>query len=122
MGVSNFNAERVKRAAKKFKERGVPFASNQIQYSLAYRAPETDTGVIDACVGRGVTPVAYSPMAQGLLTGKYSAASPLGEGVKATGPRARILSEEKLASADALVDLMRRSGVTTAAPPPRRSR
>jgi len=119
VGVSNFNAERVRRAAKKFEERGVPFASNQIQYSLAYRTPETDTGVMDACKECGVTPVAYSPMAQGLLTGKYSAASPLGEGVKATGPRARILSDEKLASADALVDLMReigtnRGGVTPA--------
>merc|ERR1712216_419074 len=53
-------------------------------------------------------PVAYSPMAQGLLTGKYSAK--LGEGVKAVGPRARILSEEKLKSADALVDLMAEIG------------
>ena len=108
VGVSNFNAERIAKASKKFKERGVPFASNQIQYSLVYRTPELETGVIDACHECGVTPVAYSPMAQGLLTGKYSAK--LGEGVKAEGPRARILSEEKLKSADALVDLMAEIG------------
>ena len=84
VGVSNFNAERVRTAAKKFADRGVPFASNQIQYSLAYRAPELDTGVVDACRDAGVTVVAYSPMAQGLLTGKYAA----GSGVKAAGPRA----------------------------------
>lgn len=47
---------------------GVPLASNQIQYSLLYRVPETN-GVIEACNEVGATVIAYSPLAQGLLTG-----------------------------------------------------
>lgn len=46
-------------------------ASNQVQYSLIYRAPETN-GVLEACREHGTTLVAYSPLCQGLLTGKYS--------------------------------------------------
>jgi len=46
----------------------VPLASNQIQYSLLYRVPESN-GVIEACNEAGATVIAYSPLAQGLLTG-----------------------------------------------------
>lgn len=46
----------------------MPLASNQVQYSLTYRAPERN-GVMAACRELGVTLIAYSPMAQGLLTG-----------------------------------------------------
>ena len=49
-------------------EGGVPLASNQIQYSLLYRVPESN-GVIEACNEAGATVIAYSPLAQGLLTG-----------------------------------------------------
>jgi aryl-alcohol dehydrogenase-like predicted oxidoreductase len=48
--------------------RGVPLASNQVQFSILYRAPERN-GVLAACKELGVTLIAYSPMAQGLLTG-----------------------------------------------------
>jgi aryl-alcohol dehydrogenase-like predicted oxidoreductase len=51
--------------------RGVPLASNQVHYSLLHRSPEVD-GVLDACRELGVTLLAYSPLEQGLLTGKYS--------------------------------------------------
>ncbi len=46
----------------------MPLASNQIQYSLLYRVPESN-GVIEACNEAGATVIAYSPLAQGLLTG-----------------------------------------------------
>ena len=49
---------------------GVPLASNQIQYSLLYRVPETN-GVIEAVNEAGATVIAYSPLAQGLLTGAF---------------------------------------------------
>jgi aryl-alcohol dehydrogenase-like predicted oxidoreductase len=49
-------------------------ASNQVQYSLLHRNPETD-GVLDACRELGVTLIAYMPLASGALTGKYSAAA-----------------------------------------------
>jgi aryl-alcohol dehydrogenase-like predicted oxidoreductase len=52
-------------------KRGIPLASNQVQYSLLYRKPEVD-GVLDACRELGITLIAYSPLAQGALTGKYS--------------------------------------------------
>jgi len=45
-----------------------PPLSLQVQYSLLYRAPETN-GVLEACRENGTTLVAYSPLAQGLLTG-----------------------------------------------------
>jgi len=52
-------------------ERGIPLASNQVEYSLLHRQPETD-GVLDACQELGVTLIAYTPLAGGLLTGKYT--------------------------------------------------
>jgi aryl-alcohol dehydrogenase-like predicted oxidoreductase len=48
--------------------KGVPLASNQVQYSLLYRVPERN-GVADAVKAAGATLIAYSPLAQGLLTG-----------------------------------------------------
>ena len=105
VGVSNFNAERVKQAAKVFKARGVPFASNQVQYSLVYRGPETDTGVLEACNEAGVTLVAYSPMAQGLLTGKYSAGS-----AAPVGARGAIFNDSRKAAVEGLVGTLREVG------------
>ena len=52
-------------------DKGVPLASNQIQYSLLYRSPEQN-GMLQACRELGVTPIAYSPLCQGLLTGALS--------------------------------------------------
>ena len=51
-------------------DQGVRLASNQVQYSLLYRAPEQN-GVLKACQELGVTLIAYSPLCQGLLTGTY---------------------------------------------------
>jgi aryl-alcohol dehydrogenase-like predicted oxidoreductase len=51
-------------------ERGIPLASNQIEYSLVHRQPETD-GVLDACRELGVTLIANQPLANGALTGKF---------------------------------------------------
>lgn len=49
----------------------MPLASNQIQYSLLYRQPERN-GVADAIRDAGATLIAYSPLCQGLLTGRSS--------------------------------------------------
>lgn len=48
---------------------GQKLASNQVQYSLLYRVPETN-GVVDALRETGSTLIAYSPLCQGLLTGE----------------------------------------------------
>ncbi len=71
VGVSNYSAEQMRMAHATLARRGIPLASNQVQYSLVHRTPEVD-GVLDACRELGVTLIAYSPLGMGALTGKYS--------------------------------------------------
>jgi len=80
VGVSNFSAFEMREAHAALARHGVPLATNQVRYSLLHRAPEVD-GVLDACRELGVTLLAYSPLEQGLLTGKYDA------GKRPQGPR-----------------------------------
>ena len=75
VGVSNYSAAQMRTAHAALSKRGIPLASNQVQYSLLHRDPETD-GVLDACRELGVTLIAYMPLASGALTGKYSATNP----------------------------------------------
>jgi aryl-alcohol dehydrogenase-like predicted oxidoreductase len=70
VGVSNYSAEQLRIAHAVLAERGIPLASNQVEYSLLHRAPEVD-GVLDACRELGIALIAYQPLAQGVLTGKY---------------------------------------------------
>jgi aryl-alcohol dehydrogenase-like predicted oxidoreductase len=70
VGVSNYGADQMRRAHDRLASHGVPLASNQVEYSLLQRAPETN-GVLEASRDLGVTLIAYSPLAKGLLTGKY---------------------------------------------------
>ena len=72
VGVSNYSAEQMRLAQRVLAERGVALASNQVEYSLLHRQPETN-GVLDACRELGVTLIAYTPLAGGALTGKYAA-------------------------------------------------
>jgi aryl-alcohol dehydrogenase-like predicted oxidoreductase len=74
VGVSNYSAAEMRLAHAELAKRGIPLASNQVQYSLLHRAPEVD-GVLDTCRELGITLIAYSPLAMGALTGKYSASS-----------------------------------------------
>jgi aryl-alcohol dehydrogenase-like predicted oxidoreductase len=70
VGVSNYNATQMRSAQEVLARRGIPLASNQVQYSLLYRRPEIN-GVLDACRELGITLIAYQPLASGALTGKY---------------------------------------------------
>lgn len=70
IGVSNYSAEQMRQAYAVLARRGLPLASNQVEYSLLHRQPETN-GVLDACQELGVTLIAYQPLASGALTGKY---------------------------------------------------
>ena len=72
VGVSNYSAEQMREAHAALAKRGIPLASNQVEYSLLHRKPEVD-GVLEACRELGITLIAYSPLAGGRLTGKYSA-------------------------------------------------
>jgi aryl-alcohol dehydrogenase-like predicted oxidoreductase len=71
VGVSNYNAEQLREAHKLLARRGVPLAVNQMRYSLITREIETN-GVLNTARELEITTLAYSPLAQGLLTGKYT--------------------------------------------------
>lgn len=71
VGVSNYSAEQMKEAHQILAQRGIPLAVNQVKYSLLSRKVERK-GIVDTAKQLGVTLLAYSPLAQGLLTGKYS--------------------------------------------------
>ena len=71
-GVSNYSAKQMRTAHAELARRGLPLASNQVQYSLLHRDPEIN-GVLDTCRELDVTLIAYMPLASGALTGKYSA-------------------------------------------------
>jgi aryl-alcohol dehydrogenase-like predicted oxidoreductase len=71
VGVSNYNLEQMQRAQATLAKRGVALTSNQVEYSLLERSPER-TGVLAACKEMGVTLIAYSPLAKGILSGKYT--------------------------------------------------
>ncbi len=106
VGVSNYGVEAMRRAHDRLARHGVELASNQVEYSLLQRAPETN-GVLDACRELGVTLVAYSPIAQGLLTGKY------GPGDRPSGLVRRFgksFGEHNLRRIEPVVDILREIG------------
>jgi aryl-alcohol dehydrogenase-like predicted oxidoreductase len=70
IGVSNFSAARMRRAHAALAKHGLGLASNQVKYSLLDRHVESN-GTLAAARELGVTIIAYSPLEQGLLTGKY---------------------------------------------------
>ena len=71
VGVSNYSAGQMLAAHRALARQGIPLASNQVHYSLLHRKPETNN-VLDTCRRLDVALIAYSPLAQGVLTGKYS--------------------------------------------------
>ncbi len=75
IGVSNYSAEQMREAHKLLARRNIPLAVNQMRYSLITREIESN-GVMAAARELDVTILAYSPLAQGLLTGKYTATNP----------------------------------------------
>lgn len=70
VGVSNYGPVQLRKVHKYLKDRGVPLATNQIQYSLLCRSPEND--LLKTASELGVSILAYSPLAQGILTGKFT--------------------------------------------------
>jgi aryl-alcohol dehydrogenase-like predicted oxidoreductase len=70
VGVSNFSARMMRKAHKVLAARGIPLVSNQINYSLLRRKAESN-GVMDGAKELGITIIAYSPLGQGILTGRH---------------------------------------------------
>uniref|UniRef100_A0A0G4HS41 NADP-dependent oxidoreductase domain-containing protein n=1 Tax=Chromera velia CCMP2878 TaxID=1169474 RepID=A0A0G4HS41_9ALVE len=71
VGVSNCGPKELKQIAKRLKDLGVPLVSNQVQFSLVSRLPET-SGLLNECADMGIRLIGYSPLCLGLLTGKFS--------------------------------------------------
>src|SRR4051794_19664476 len=82
IGVSEWRAEEIARAAELARELHVPLISNQPQYSMLWRVIEAE--VVPASEEAGLGQIVWSPIAQGVLTGKYKPGQPLPTGSRAT--------------------------------------
>ena len=103
VGVSNYNEDQMRRAYAVLAKRGIPLASNQVEYHLLNRKVEFN-GLLSACANLGITLIAYSPLAQGVLTGKYTPDKPL------PGMRRRKYSTSFLERVQPLLRRMREIG------------
>jgi aryl-alcohol dehydrogenase-like predicted oxidoreductase len=93
------------------------FVSSQPEYSLLYRAPER--GVVEVCSANGISQVVWSPLAQGVLTGKYRPGERPPAGSRARSRRmgyfiGRWLRADVLAAVDRLRPLADGLGITLA--------
>lgn len=112
VGVSNYSASQMRQAHQILAARGVPLAVNQVRYSLVSRQIETE-GIVATARELDVTILAYSPLAQGLLTGKYSADSDeVPTGARSIDPRFKKEGLQKIAP---VISLLRSLGKNTIA-------
>jgi aryl-alcohol dehydrogenase-like predicted oxidoreductase len=103
VGVSNYNTEQTRRAYDALARRGIPLASNQVKYSLLHRRPERD-GLMQFCREKNITLISYSPIAQGVLTGKYTPDNP------PPGVRGRTYNHNYLLRVQPLIELLKQIG------------
>jgi aryl-alcohol dehydrogenase-like predicted oxidoreductase len=86
VGFSEWTAEQIQASIDLSREHGyVKFVSSQPQYSLLWREPELE--VIPLCAANGISQIVWSPLAQGVLTGKYQPGQPPPAGSRATSDR-----------------------------------
>jgi aryl-alcohol dehydrogenase-like predicted oxidoreductase len=118
IGVSEWTAEQIRAGHALATELKIPFASNQPQYSMLYRVIEAE--VVPACEELGIGQVVWSPIAQGVLTGKYQPGQPHPEGSRATDPMGgadmirRWLREEVLTAVQRLRPIADEAGLSMA--------
>ena len=110
VGVSNFNTEKTKLANETLQAAGVSLASNQVEYSLFDRRIENN-GLLDYCLKNDITVIAYSPLAKGMVTGKYDSDNP------PPGPRKRMYPPEILHRAQPLILLLKEIGAANGKTP-----
>jgi aryl-alcohol dehydrogenase-like predicted oxidoreductase len=82
IGVSEWTPDQLRAGHALARELRIPFVSNQPQYSALYRVIEAE--VVPTSRELGISQVVFSPIAQGVLTGKYQPGQPLPEGSRAT--------------------------------------
>lgn len=117
IGVSEWNAEQIRAGHKLSKELGFQLISSQPQYSALWRVIEAE--VIPTCKELGVSQIVWSPMAQGVLTGKYLPGQPAPEGSRGADERlggmmGKYLSDDVLTRVQLLSPLAEQLGLTMA--------
>jgi aryl-alcohol dehydrogenase-like predicted oxidoreductase len=117
IGVSEWTAEQITRAAALARELKIPFISNQPQYSMLWRVIEAQ--VIPSCEKLGIGQIVWSPMAQGVLSGKYLPGQPPPKGSRATSEAgaqfiARFMTDDVLTRVQKLKPIAEEAGLTMA--------
>jgi aryl-alcohol dehydrogenase-like predicted oxidoreductase len=115
VGVSEWSAEQIRAAAPLAREFRVPFVSNQPQYSMLWRVIEDE--VVPACSSLGMGQIVWSPLAQGVLSGKYLPGVPVPSGSRAQDERGsrfvgRYMGQPVLAAVQRLKPLAAELGTT----------
>ena len=117
IGVSEWRAEEIRAAAGLAKELHVPLISSQPQYNMLWRVIEAE--VVPTCEELGLSQIVWSPIAQGVLTGKYKPGQPVPAGSRATDASGgnfikRMLDDDLLTRVAQLAPLAEESGLTLA--------
>ena len=105
VGVSNYDLDQMMRAHERMMNQGVKLATNQVEYNLLNRKIEK-SGVLKRAGELGIKIIAYSPLAQGMLTGKYNVDH------VPTGTRRWKYSQQFLAKAKPLIDSLEKIGAS----------
>ena len=115
IGLSNYDGEQMRRATAILRELRTPFVVNQNRYSIFDRTVE-ENGLIDAAKDEGKGVIVFSPLAQGLLAGRYLDGIPEDSRVRMNGfsLKESAITEEKVERARALNELARERGETLA--------
>ncbi|XVS66046.1 aldo/keto reductase family protein [Actinosynnema sp. CA-299493] len=117
IGVSEWNADQIAQGAALARELKVPFISNQPQYSMLWRVIESQ--VIPTSEREGISQIVWSPIAQGVLTGKYLPGQPVPAGSRATDETGskfiqRFLNDDVLTKVQQLKPLADEAGLSLA--------
>ncbi|GAA4955019.1 aldo/keto reductase family protein [Yinghuangia aomiensis] len=118
IGVSEWNAEQIRAGADLARELRIPFISNQPQYSMLWRVIEAE--VVPASEELGLGQIVWSPIAQGVLSGKYRPGHPPPAGSRATDAKggqdfiSRMMSDDLLTAVQSLRPLADDAGLTMA--------
>jgi aryl-alcohol dehydrogenase-like predicted oxidoreductase len=119
IGVSEWTADQLREGKKLADSLGFPLVSNQPQYSALWRVIEGE--VVPASRELGISQIVFSPIAQGVLTGKYAPGQPLPEGSRATDDKGgadfvkRFLRDEVLERVQQLKPVADEAGLSMAA-------
>jgi aryl-alcohol dehydrogenase-like predicted oxidoreductase len=117
IGVSEWRADEIRQAHQLAEQLRIPLVSSQPQYSMLWRVIEAE--VVPACEELGVGQIVWSPMAQGVLTGKYRPGDALPAGSRATHETGAkfisgFMSEEILTAVQQLRPIADQAGLTMA--------